>query len=380
MHESAEPYFARGEFQPESIIAASKAARTVACVLIVLVHVNIFNRAGLETWWPGGFIFAPFFAVPVPTFFILSGFFAGKFAQNIRRPGILQFFRKKLKILIVPFFVWNSILLLLTGKSILFPFGSAIYYLLTGVWQLYYVFVLVQLLLLHFLVEPYFKERPNLYLGLSACVSILFYIFAEYMLWTRGFRSSFVETHLVKTLLPWIIFFALGVWLRSRMMFFGWLSKRLYGLLLVTAIAHVMYYWELRLEDNLVGFNPIQQFLLGGLPFRLLVPLLLIIILCRLEKLSSKSMRRVFTWLTSTSKYTYGIYLSHSAFVIIFYKVILIPVSSWGYWIEPPILLMAVWLSCLAMLRIIGKLKSRWIGRLLYGSVPKQSKLIGNFL
>jgi peptidoglycan/LPS O-acetylase OafA/YrhL len=380
MQESVAPSIAEGDLEPQCIFAASKAARTVACALVVLVHVNIFTRAGLETWWPAGFLFAPFFAVPVPTFFILSGFFVGRFAHNIRRPGILQFLRKKLKILIVPFFVWNFILLLLSGKSLLFPFGSAIYYLLTGVWQLYYVFVLIQLLLLHFLVEPCFKERPNLFLGLSACVSVLFYVFGEYMLWTRGARSYFVETQLVKTLLPWIIFFAFGVWLRSRMSFFRWLVERLYGIILVTAIAHALYYWELRLEDNWVGFNPIQQFLLGGLPYRLLAPLLLLVVLFRLENLSSRLMQRVFTRLASTSKYTYGIYLSHTAFVIIFSKVLRISGNPWGYWIEPPILFVSVWLSSLVVLRGVGQFKMRWIGRLLYGSVPKRNQLSGDFL
>jgi len=369
-----------GELNPQCMVAASKAARTVACFLVVLVHVNIITRAGLDTWWPGGFLFAPFFAVPVPTFFILSGFFVGRFAPNMKRPGILTFLRKKLKILIVPFFVWNFILVLLSGKVFLFAFGSAIYYLITGVWQLYYVFVLVQLLLLHFLIEPYFKGRLNLFLGLSACVSIFFYVFSEYMLWTRGARSYFVETHLMKTPLPWIIFFALGVWLRSNMRLFGWLVKRVGWLILVTTIAHFLYYWELTLEDNLVGFNPIQQFLLGGLPYRLLAPLLLLTILFRLEKLSWRSMQWVFTWLTSTSKYTYALYLSHTAFVIIFSKVIRISGNPWGYWIEPPILFVAVWLSSLAVLRGVGKFKIRWIGRMLYGSVPKRNQFSGDLL
>ncbi len=380
MQEWATPSITEGELEPQCIVAASKAARTVACVLVVLVHVNIFTRAGLDTWWPGGFLFAPFFAVPVPTFFILSGFFAGRFAPKIRRPGILLFLRKKLKILIGPFFVWNFILLLLSGKVFLFAFGSAMYYFFTGVWQLYYVFVLIQLLLLHFLVEPYFKGRLNLFLGLSACVSILFYVFSEYMLWTRGARSYFVEAHLIKTPFPWIIFFAFGVWLRSNMRFFGWLVKRVGGLILVTAIAHVLYYWELRLEDNLVGFNPIQQFLLGGLPYRLLAPLSLLIILFRLEKLSWRYIRRVSTWLASTSKYTYALYLSHTAFVIIFWKLIRIPVNTWSYWIEPPILFVLVWLSSLVALKSVGKFKTRWIGRLFYGSVPKRNQFSGDLL
>ena len=81
-----------------------------------------------------------------------------------------------------------------------------------------------------------------------------------------------------------------------------------------------------------------------------------------------------------TSKYTCGIYLSHTVFVIIFPKVLQISGNPWGYWIELPNLFVGVQLSSLVVLKIAGKLKIRWTGRLFYGSVPKQNQLSGEFL
>jgi len=350
----------------------------VACALVVLIHINLYTRrAGLDTWWPAGFLSAPIYGIPVPTFFMLSGFFAGRFAQGVRRPSIVQFLNKRLNILIVPFFVWNCILLLLLSRTIPFSPGQTVYYLFTGVWQLYYVFVLIQLLLLHFLIESHFRERINLFLGLSACVSFLFYLFAEYMLWTKGVASDFVENHLDKTPLPWLIFFAFGVWLRSNMWFVVWLVRRRWWLILTTAAAQALYCWELERVDNWLGYNPLLQFPLGGLPYRILAPLLLLIIPFRIGNLPSKWVQFPYKSLVSTSKYTYAIFLSHTAFVIILSKIFWISRNPLGYWIEPPILFMAVWLSCLALLRVIGKLRVHWVGRLLYGSIPKHRKFTG---
>jgi membrane-bound acyltransferase YfiQ involved in biofilm formation len=317
---------------------------------------------------------------------MLSGFFAGRFAQHVRRPNILHFLKQKLNTLIVPFFVWNLILLLLLARTVPFSPGEVLYNLLTGVWQLYYIFVLIQLLLLHFFVQPYFREeRVNLLLGLSAGVSFLFYVFAECMLWTKGLGSEFVEGHLIKIPLPWVIFFALGMWLRSRMWFLGWLATRLSWLILITAAAHALYWWELKLVDNWLGYNPFLQFPLGGLPYRILAPLLLLVIPFRLADRSSRRIRGALTWIASFGKYTYAIYLSHVAFLIIFFMVLKVSLLRMSgdpvvYWTGPPVLFVAVWVACLAMLGVIRKLRIRWIGRLLYGSIPKEPQRSGEFL
>ena len=50
------------------------AARTLACGLVVLVHANIYGRAGLETWWPLGVWTVPLYSVAVPSFLVLSGY------------------------------------------------------------------------------------------------------------------------------------------------------------------------------------------------------------------------------------------------------------------------------------------------------------------
>ena len=59
------------------------AARTLACALVVLVHINIYIRADITNYWPGGIVLGPIFGLAVPTFFMLSGFFDVRFSAAL---------------------------------------------------------------------------------------------------------------------------------------------------------------------------------------------------------------------------------------------------------------------------------------------------------
>jgi len=353
-----------------NLLVSTKAARTVACGFVVLVHINLYIRHGMGLWWPGGFGLAPFFAVPVPTFFLLSGFFAGRFSPSVTRPGIRSFMRKKLRVLIIPFLIWNAILLLLDGQSRQISPGEILYYSLTGYWQLYYISVLLQLLLLYYVLEPYLKGRGvYLFFGISALLACGFALLADTFLWTKGASSAFLETHMISSFPPWVVFFASGVWLRHSPKYFYLLVDNIRWLFILTALSFALYYWELRLEDAWLGFNPLQQFLAGGLPFRFLCPLLLLAALYKVKE--SGHAQRIRLWLASASEDTYGIYLSHTTVIILLFGVW--QASGYGivHWVEVPILWIATWFLCQGGVRLASSMKLRWIGVLFFGTVRR---------
>ena len=47
---------------------ATRVARTLACSLVVLVHINLYIRPGIGSWWPGGFFLPPSLVSPYPYF------------------------------------------------------------------------------------------------------------------------------------------------------------------------------------------------------------------------------------------------------------------------------------------------------------------------
>ena len=177
------------------------------------------------------FFFAPLFGIPVPLFFVISGFFAGRFSKKIHRPNLFVFLRRKFKGLILPFLSWNIILILLmVEKNRLFSTKS-LFFLFTGFWQLYYVFALLQLLIINFYLERFLEgHRLNRFIAAAGFISLAFYGIADLLLWTKGASSGFLEDYLDRLVFPWGIFFAVGMGLRHRPTFMNWLLKKNIGL------------------------------------------------------------------------------------------------------------------------------------------------------
>lgn len=351
---------------------ATSVARTLACSLVVLVHINLYIRPGIENWWPGGFVFAPFFAIPVPMFFIISGFFAGRFSKQIHRPNLFIFLRKKFKGLILPFLTWNVILLFLARKSL--SLGNFLFFLFTGYWHLYYVFVLLQLLILNFYLERSLdNHRLNWFLAAAAFLSFVFYGIADLVLWTKGAVSGVFEAYLISTCFPWIIFFAVGVWLRHRDTAINWLLQKKYWLIGLSFISYLAYFLELHLEEEWVGYNPLKQFLLSGLPFRIFFPLLVLVFLYQLA--NSGKVKVLLMRLTALSKDTYGIYLAHIAVLILLFALWNKFVHSTGHWIEVPIFWAAIWLVCWGIISFVRDMRWRWIGLFVFGIITRRGRV-----
>jgi surface polysaccharide O-acyltransferase-like enzyme len=281
------------------------AARTVACALVVLVHVNYLVRAGMTTWWPGGVPSALLYAVAVPTFVLLSGLYAAP-PEDPARPRL----RRRLVRLIPPFVVWNLVLLGLGAEGTLSPTEVGIR-LLSGMWQLYYIGVLVQLLALAALLEPRVTGRAAWGLFAAAIgLTVVTYAVSDALLWVGHYVSRDVEILVRRGCFAWSAPYALGVALRRHPPLLGWLRRRLGLLVALTALTGALYLFELQLEEQVLGFDARAQIVLGGLPFQLVAPLALLI---GLDRAAGTRWARS---LAHQGPDTFGVYLVHTPILI----------------------------------------------------------------
>ena len=319
------------------------------------------------------FFFVPFFGISVPLFFIISGFFAGRYSKEIRRPSLFFFFRKKLKGLILPFLSWNIILMLLMlDRGRLFS-CKTLFFLFTGVWQLYYVFALLQMLIINFYLERFLEgRRLNWFIAGAGFISLVFYGIADLLLWTRGASSGFFEAYFNRLVLPWGIFFALGMGLRHRPTFMDWLLHKKYWLIGLSLLSYAAYVLELHLEEAWVGYNPLKQFLLAGLFFQFFFSILVLVLLCQLE--NSGKVKVLLMRLEALSRDTYGIYLAHTTILTLLFLLWDKYVPFASHWIEVPILWMAIWFICQGIISLVQQMRWRWIGLFLFGMIIRRGQ------
>ena len=320
------------------------------------------------------FFFAPLFGIPVPLFFIISGFFAGRYSIKICRPGLSFFFRKKLKGLILPFLSWNIILILLmVERSRLFS-AEILFFLFTGFWQLYYVFALLQLLIINFYLERFLEgRRLGWFIAVAGFISLVFYGIADLLLWTRGASSGFLEEYLDRLVLPWGIFFALGMGLRHRPTAMDWLLEKKYWLIALSIFSYVAHVLELHLEEAWVGYNPLKQFLLAGLFFQFFFSILVLVLLGQLE--NSSKVKGLLMRLEALSKDTYGIYLAHTTILSLLFLLWDKYVPFAAHWIEVPILWVAIWFICQGTISLVKQMRWRWMGLFLFGMIIRRGRV-----
>ena len=330
------------------------AARTIACGLVVLVHVNIYTRAGLEMWWPLGFFGVPLFSIAVPTFMLLAGYFAE--GAGSHGPGGSP--RKVLR-LVLPFIVWNLLTLAaLAAEGLHMGAGSVVLHALTGTWQLYFIFALLQLAVLHRFLRGRTGDRRVLILAIAASTAI--YGLSDLTLWKfQGADDGAFEMLVEKIFLCWTIFFFLGIWLRRHPEAFEVLTRRLPIFLLVLAAFYAIYLLELRLEEQRFAYNPRKQILLGGLPFQVLGALLFLALLRSLDR--SGRARSPLGWLAFAGTDTYGIYLCHAAVLVGVFAAARTLGLTTARWIETPLLAIATWLLSQGLVRPARRLARGWL-------------------
>lgn len=326
------------------------AARTLACGLVVLVHVNIYTRAGLETWWPFGFEGMPLFCLAVPAFMVLAGYFAESGGES----GIT---RRALR-LVLPFFVWNVLTLgALAAEGLRPDAAEIVLQILTGTWQLYFIFALLQLLVLHRILRGRADGRV---LAVAAAATAAIYAAGDILLWRfAGADNGAFETLSEKLFVSWVVFFFAGIWLRNHPEAFDEIGRRKLLALLALAASYALFLFELHLEDRRFGYNPRKQVLLGGLPFHVLGAVFLLAALRSLDR--SGRARTVLGRLASAGTDTYGIYLSHTAVLIAVFAAA--RELGWTTFrgIETPLLGVATWAISLGLVRSTRRLAPGWL-------------------
>lgn len=308
--------------EPAPYVPWVEAARVVLMAGVVLVHANIFLvRSGPADWFPGGDRSTMLLGLLVPAFFLISGFVLARGDVTAPTFDVRRFVRRRVLSLLVPFFLWNAILvgLDLGGPGIFLQkddpkvVGSALFRLFTGYWQLYFVLALLQCIGLFLLVRSRLDGRGPFAVAMAACaVSGAFYVTTSLLFWNGLGRDGFAESVLDRTFAPWVAYFFLGVWLSRRTAALE-RAIRLWWLWALLALGlHQTALLELRAEMAVMGGDaPIIQFLGATFPFEYLGTLAFFTAFGRLGQ--SALGRRVVVAVARWAPLTFGVYLCHTA-------------------------------------------------------------------
>lgn len=326
------------------------AARTLACGLVVLMHVNAYSRAGIDGWWPGGYAFAPLFCLTVPAFLIMAGFLhAGTDARS--REG--AWLGTRLRRLLLPMVAWSAVMLALGANAGVRSPTEVLLDLTTGVQHLYYLGVLAQLTLVGVLLDRGRRSwADRRVLVLAAVVSIGTLTLSDAALWTGADALGFTEGWLRRLCLPWAVFFAFGAWLRQRRGSLVLEPRALTALTAATVTGWALYVVGFRFEDRIFGFTPRTELLLAGLPFQLAGAWLLLALTGAAARTrAGPAMDR----LAAAAPETYGVYLVHFPVLIVCFRLWTATGLSRAHWAEVPVFWAIVWVLSLLLVRAIRR-------------------------
>ncbi len=345
------------------------AARALACGLVVLVHVNFYTRAGLETWWPFGFTGAPLFTLAVPTFMALAGFFAERTGAGddvLRGASGRTAFR-----LVLPFLAWNLLTLAaLAADGLRVDAGTAVFRALTGTWQMYFIFALLQLLVLHRLLGR--RAATGLALAFATGTSAAVYGLSDLILWTRGADDGSLFGMFAEHSLPcWAVFYFLGAWLARHPAAFEHLARRNGTVAVLVAASYGACLAELRLEEHRFGYDPLIQLLFAGFPLQVLGSVLALALLRELD-LSGRA-RGLLARLASAGPDTFGIYLSHVAVLVGVFAAARTVGLTTARWFETPLLAITTWVLSRGLVRLTRRLAPGWLAFVVFGEASARA-------
>jgi peptidoglycan/LPS O-acetylase OafA/YrhL len=331
---------------------------------VVTVHANYVARAGISTWWPGGDFSAPFFALAVPVFLVLSG---ASVVPGAGGGGFGRFAWRRGRRLLPPLALWSAVLLAL-GYGGPDPDAAAWLDLATGPWHLYYVVVLLQFFALaYWLGAPARPHRLAWIVAAAGALSVLAYGGGDVLLWTRGADGGGLERWLQKLLLPWSVFLATGLALRQRPDLLERLRRRWTALVVPTAVLYAAYVWELRAEHAAFGYYPREKLLGLGLPFQWAGALLVLLLVDRLG--TGATARRLLAPLARGSRQTYAVYLVHPAALVALFTLGDAAGLAMTHWVFVPLLAAGAWALSWALWKAVGWTRWRPLEWLLFGGV-----------
>lgn len=155
-------------------------------------------------------IIRQFINYSLPVFLFISGYFVtnANFRVN-ERP--FTFIRKRLKRLLIPYLLWSVIGIVLTKK---FNLTYVIYCLFTGqaMFQLYYIVVLIQLIVLTPLIVRTLNNKKLIVLMLMVTPIYLGACYCYYFISNKLIDFPYNAIPFI----PWFIFYYLGILFRSN--------------------------------------------------------------------------------------------------------------------------------------------------------------------
>lgn len=325
------------------------------------MHVNFHVRPGLFSWVPGGTWGAPLYAFSVPTFFLLAGRFAGAGSG----PPTWAAVGRRVRRMLPPFLTWNAALI---GLGVLGEPGlpDALFWLLTGAWQLYFLFAWAQLQALSAWLEPRLAERGVRWAVAGALLATTAtYAISDVLLWRYGLRSVDVEPLAERSPFTWAGFWSLGVALRRLPAAEPALARAWPALAVAAVPTWLAYAGALQRQDAAFGVDVRQQVLLGGLPFQLLATLAFVGACERLGR------TRAGAWAARAAPDTMGIYLVHTAVLSLGYGAL----RRWGWtWVgasEVAVVAMGTWLVSHALVHGLRTRAPPWVARWWVGAAGR---------
>jgi fucose 4-O-acetylase-like acetyltransferase len=321
-------------------------ARVIGILVVVLGHTAGMAITHLEST-SSYLVISPLVRFVVPLFFIISGLVLGLHHRDPEyRVDVKRFWQRRFHTLVLPFLAWNIVYMFLLevaqGQSI-FDWQT-LFSVTTGYVHLYFVFVLLQFLVLYTLLSKYFSARVLLAsLALAALSSIAFYAISDNLLWTVGPDEHHFEWRYGKLFFGWAVFFFWGLWLGYSPATLEWLKRHQWWLLLAALCAYVPYYLVMRDEFLRFGTFARDYFLLSGLPYQFLASTWFLAFLSGLDARMRSSSR--MTRFASFGPNAFGVYVAHLAVLVVI-------VFLWGQFM--PTVPAAIELLVIAALTLLG--------------------------
>jgi len=300
-------------------LAFIEIARVLCIFLVVLLHSTDLVTQKYGYTPVTNFISTATLFV-VPAFFMISAFLL---AIRHRDPNYSvdtkKFWQSRLHTLVLPFLVWNVIYMLVLKNLFDVPIlsFSTVFNLATGYIHLYFVFVLLQCLVIYSIIANKFTEKlVRNCLILFALVSIAFYGLSSYLLCTPVLHGTFFEWTYGKLILPWGIFFFWGIWLGYKPAALERVSQYRFYFFAAAIIALIPYLLSHSLQLYTFGGIYVGYFVITGLPFQFLAANALLGFLYHWEPSiqSNKKTMAVAKW----GKYMFGVFIAHLAFLYYF--------------------------------------------------------------
>lgn len=288
-----------------------EAARTFFMIVILFTEAtnNYFFTAG-DIPGTAFIVVRCFLYIGVPGFLIISGFLAGLGLKKEVNKG--AFIYKKFKVLIIPFLIWNVIYILyfkITAGRDIFT-ESNLGFLLTGYIHLYFLFALFQLFVIFAVFRSFIVRHLDIALLISFIISFCTYIFMDTTAWIGVHADQPFEWNILRTFLPWLFFFFLGIKLGYAPELFKKLEDEFYiPLLIIGVVALAIYSYETQLSAEILKAFPRGYFFLGGFFYELAISLFTIITFRRIYSTGTNS--RIGQYFIDSGKDTFAIYLAN---------------------------------------------------------------------